>query len=130
MAPGRLPLNKSGPEERASFLLATLRCRCPRCGVGPLFVNLLEVRFACSSCGLDLRQVDTGDGAAVGVILVLGAFIVALAFWVEFRFEPPLWLHVILWPAVTIPLAVLLMRPAKAALIAQQYRHRAAEMGL
>jgi uncharacterized protein (DUF983 family) len=79
---------------------------------------------------LDLRQVDTGDGAAVGVILVLGAFIVAMAFWVEFRFEPPLWLHVILWPAVTIPLAVLLMRPAKAALIAQQYRHRAAEMGL
>jgi len=74
--------------------------------------------------------VDTGDGATVGVILVLGAFVVAMAFWVEFRFEPPLWLHALIWPVVTIPLAVLLMRPAKAALIAQQYRHRSAEMGL
>jgi uncharacterized protein (DUF983 family) len=79
---------------------------------------------------LDFRLVDTGDGASVGVIMVLGAFIVGMAFWVEFRFEPPLWLHAVLWPVVTIPLAVILMRPAKAALIAQQYRHRSAEMGL
>jgi uncharacterized protein (DUF983 family) len=132
MAPVRLLPNKPGPtpERRAPFLLIVLRCRCPRCGTGPLFKNLLEVRSVCSSCGLDFRQVDTGDGAAVGVILVLGALIVAVAFWVEFRFEPPLWLHAIIWPVVTIPLALILMRPAKAALIAQQYRHRAAEMGL
>jgi uncharacterized protein (DUF983 family) len=31
---------------------------------------------------------------------------------------------------VTIPLAILLMRPAKAALVALQFRHRASEMGL
>ncbi len=79
---------------------------------------------------MDLRGGDPGDGATVGVILVLGAIVVGLAFWVEFRFEPPLWLHAILWPAFTIPAAVLLMRPAKAALIALQYRHRAREMGL
>ena len=65
----------------------------------------------------------------VGVILVLGAIIVFLAFWVEIRFEPPLWVHAIIWPLVTIPAAILMMRPAKAALIAQQYRYRAAEMG-
>jgi len=105
-------------------------CRCPRCGQGKLFKNLLETRPACLFCGLDFTQVDTGDGAAAGVIMVLGAFVVGMAFWVEFRFNPPLWVHVILWPFVTIPLAILLMRPAKAALIAQQYRHRASEMGL
>ena len=81
-------------------------------------------------CGLDLRAHDAGDGAVVGVIFVLGAVVVGLAFWVEFRFEPPLWLHALLWPAVTIPLAVLLMRPAKAALVALQFRHRASEMGM
>ena len=79
---------------------------------------------------MDLRGGDPGDGAVVGVILVLGAIVVGPAFWVEFRFEPPLWMHAILWPAFTIPAAVLLMRPAKAALIALQYRHRAREMGL
>ena len=113
-----------------SLLHVALACRCPRCGEGRLFRNLLEVRARCDTCGLDLREHDAGDGAAVGVILVLGAIVVALAFWVEFRFSPPLWLHAVLWPVVTIPLAVALMRPAKAALVAQQYRHRASEMGL
>ena len=68
--------------------------------------------------------------AAVSGALVLGAIVVGLAFWVEFRFNPPLWVHAVLWPVVTIPLAVAVMRPAKAALIALQYRHRSSEMGL
>jgi len=117
-------------EEPPSVLRAALACRCPRCGRGPLFHNLLEVRDRCEACGLDLRACDTGDGAIVGVIMMLGAIVVALAFWVEFRFSPPLLVHAILWPVVTLPLAILMMRPAKAALVALQYRHRASEMGL
>ncbi len=95
-----------------------------------MFAGLLEVRPSCEICGLDLSRHDAGDGAIVGVILVLGAILVALAFWVEFRFSPPLWVHAIIWPVVTVPAAVLMMRPAKAALIALQYRVRASEMGL
>ena len=109
---------------------AALTCRCPRCGQGALFRGLLEVRERCGVCGLDLRQGDAGDGATVGVILVLGAIVVGMAIWVEVHFTPPLWVHAIIWPTVTIPLAILMMRPAKAALIALQYRHRASEMGL
>ena len=116
--------------EPASILHAALACRCPRCGQGRLFQGLLDIRPRCEVCGLDLSTHDAGDGAVVGVILVLGAIVVALAFWVEFRFSPPLWLHAILWPVVTVPLAVLMMRPAKAALIALQFHHRASEMGL
>ena len=70
------------------------------------------------------------DNGGEGVILLLGAIVVVLAFWVEFRFAPPFWVHAVLWPVVTVPLAVLLMRPAKAALVALQFRHRATEMGL
>ena len=62
--------------------------------------------------------------------MVLGAIVVALAFWVEFRFAPPLWVHAMLWPVVTVPLAILIMRPIKAALVAAQFRTRAREMGL
>jgi uncharacterized protein (DUF983 family) len=91
---------------------------------------LLEIRPRCEVCGLDLRAHDAGDGAVVGVILVLGAIVMVLAFWVEFRFSPSLWLHAVLWPLVTVPLAILMMRPAKAALVALQFRHRASEMGL
>jgi uncharacterized protein (DUF983 family) len=116
------------PDTTESLLSLALRCRCPRCGRWQLFRGLLEVREACPVCGLDLRRHDAGDGAVVGVILVLGALIVALAFWVEMRFAPPLWVHVVLWPVVTVPAAILMMRPAKAALIVQQYRYRASEM--
>jgi uncharacterized protein (DUF983 family) len=91
---------------------------------------LLTLRPACLVCGRDLGQADTGDAGAGGVIMVLGAIVIGLAFWVEFRFEPPLWVHAILWPAITVPLAVLIMRPVKAALVAALFRHRASEMGL
>ena len=107
---------------------AALRCRCPRCGVGRLYDGLLTVRPACTECGLDLTEVDTGDGAASAVIFVLGAVIMGAVFFVEFRFNPPAWVHLLLWPTITIPLAILMMRPLKAALIMQHYRHRVSEM--
>jgi uncharacterized protein (DUF983 family) len=53
-----------------------------------------------------------------------------LAFWVEFRFSPPLWVHALLWPVVTISAALLMMRPLKSALVALQFRHRKSEMGV
>lgn len=109
---------------------AALLCRCPRCGKGALFAGVLMVRDRCAVCGVDLRQADTGDGPAVLVIFALATVVVALAFWVEFTFEPPLWVHVVLWPLVTVPLALAMMRPLKAAMVALQFKHRASEMGL
>jgi hypothetical protein len=41
-----------------SPFVAGLRCRCPRCGEGPLFDGLLSVRESCTVCGLDLRARD------------------------------------------------------------------------
>jgi uncharacterized protein (DUF983 family) len=113
-----------------SVLRAALTCRCPRCGEGALFRGLLTIRDECPVCHLDLRNVDTGDGGAFGVMFLLCIVIVALAFWVEFTFSPPLWVHIVLWPVVTVPLAIVLMRPTKAALVALQFRYRAREMGL
>ena len=91
---------------------------------------MLSVRERCAVCGLDLRAHDAGDGPAVAVILVLGALVMIGAFWLEFHFSPPLWVHVILWPVITLPAAIAMMRPMKAALVALQYRHRSSEMGL
>ena len=107
-----------------------LTCRCPRCGRGKLFNGVLAVHERCPACQLDLRQSDTGDAGAVLVIIVLGAIVGGLAIWTEFRFSPPLWLHAVLWPAITVPAAIALMRLSKSAMIAMQYRHRSTEMGL
>ncbi|MBL8703062.1 MAG: DUF983 domain-containing protein [Alphaproteobacteria bacterium] len=103
---------------------AGLRCRCPRCGEGRLFEGVLTVRERCSSCGLDLRAHDSGDGPAVFVILILGALVVVAALIVEVKFEPPLWAHALIWPGFIVAGAIAMLRPLKATLIALQYRHR------
>jgi len=106
-----------------SPLRAALWCRCPRCGDGKLFTGLLTVRPNCPACGLDLSAEDAGDGPQVFVIFLLGAIVVGLAAWVEVRFAPPVWLHLVLWTPLTLAGALLLLRPLKAGLIALQYRH-------
>jgi uncharacterized protein (DUF983 family) len=109
---------------RQSPLDVALRGACPRCGRGRLFSGVLGVVDRCSVCDLDLRGNDAGDGPAVFVILGLGAIIMIGVFWVEFRFEPPWWVHVLLWGPITVGLAVWLLRVLKAWLVLQQYTHR------
>ncbi|WP_428684530.1 DUF983 domain-containing protein [Reyranella sp.] len=113
---------------RQSPLDVALRGACPRCGKGRLFAGLLNVVDRCVSCGLDLRGNDAGDGPAVFVILGLGAIIMILVFWVEFRYEPPWWLHVVIWLPLTFALAVGMLRFLKALLVAQQFAHRTTEL--
>lgn len=70
-------------------------------------------------------MVDSGDGPAVFVILILGFIVVGLALWVELRFEPPMWLHLVLWTPLILGGAIGMLRPFKAVLIALQFRHKA-----
>jgi uncharacterized protein (DUF983 family) len=104
-----------------------LRCRCPQCGRGKLFAGLLTVRERCEVCGLDLRAHDSGDGPAAFLILILGAIDVIGAIWVETAFEPPFWVHILIWPVVTLVGTIGLMRPMKAIMMAIQFRHRHSE---
>lgn len=98
-------------------------CRCPRCGRGKLFKNLLEVRDSCDVCGLDLSPHDTGDGAIVFVILFLGAIVTTLAIIVETTFRPPIWVHLVIWvPTITI-LSIVMLRLFKGVLIALHFKN-------
>ena len=88
------------PEQQSvSPLYAAVLARCPRCGKGRLFKNLLEMRQECDRCDLDYRFIDTGDGPAVFAIFILGFLICGLALYVEFTYEPAVWVHVVLWGA-------------------------------
>ncbi|GGC32459.1 membrane protein [Siccirubricoccus deserti] len=108
----------------APLVRAALLGRCPRCGSGPLFIRGLEVREECPQCGLDLRAHDAGDGPAVAGIFLVGAIAVIAALMIDSRFQPPLWVHALLWPALVLPLTLLVMRLAKAALVGLHYRQR------
>lgn len=108
-------------------MTAGLLCRCPRCGKGPLFVNVLNMRDSCTACGLDYKFVDTGDGPAVFAIFILGFISMGLAMIAEFKFGVPWWVHVLLLGVLMPLLAVFLLRFLKAILIALQFKNRAEE---
>jgi uncharacterized protein (DUF983 family) len=112
-----------------SPLKTGLACRCPRCGRGRLYAGFLTLAPACPVCHLDYAKADSGDGPAVFIILLLGAIVVAAALIVEVRYEPPYWVHMALWPPLVLGGALALLRPLKAMMIAQQYRHAAAGFG-
>ncbi len=83
------------PEHKSvSPLYAAVMARCPRCGEGKLFKNVLETREKCDGCDLDYRFIDTGDGPAIFAIFILGFLICGMALYVEFTYEPQVWVHV------------------------------------
>lgn len=100
--------------------------KCPRCRQGDLFKPglTLSLRKQCESCNLDLEKNDSADGPAVFLIFVLGTLLVPLALMVDHVFAPPLWVHFVLWSAVTLGLTLGMLRPLKAYIIALQYKHR------
>lgn len=111
------------PQRPVSSLRQALLCRCPRCGDGPVFTGVLTVVRICWACGLDLSAYDTGDGPAALVIMVLGTIVVGLALWVELRYEPPFWVHALLWTPLIIAGSIALLRVMKAWLVGQHYRY-------
>ena len=112
---------------RPSVLAASLWGRCPRCGKGRLFGGYLKVARSCSSCGLDYTGFEAGDGPAVFVILIVGAIVAGGALLVEVAFQPPYWVHALIWGPALLILSLGLLRPLKAAMIVLQYKHKAEE---
>lgn len=95
-----------------------------------MFSGFLKLAPACSMCGLSYEKLDQGDGPAVFIILIAGFVVCGLALWVEVTYEPPYWVHVVLWTPLTLALTLGLLRPLKSLMIFQQYRMRAEEARL
>src|SRR5580658_4475171 len=93
-------------------ILAGLACRCPRCGKGKMFAGFLGLKPTCEACGLDYSFVDAGVGAALVT---------------EVLYQPPLWVHAVLWLPLILLTTLVPLRSMKGVLIALQYHHKAAE---
>ncbi len=115
------------PGVSPSPFVAGLTCRCPRCGKGKLYRGFLNVAPRCEACGLDYAFVDAGDGPAIFVILIAGIIVVAAALITEVRYQPPLWVHALLWVPLILVVTLLPLRLIKSLLIALQFHHKAAE---
>ncbi len=104
-----------------------LRGKCPRCAIGSTFSGYLKVAERCPVCDLGLEGHDTGDGAVVPAMLLLGSLIVGMAAYVEFTYEPPLWVHGVVWAPTIFALTMMILQPLKGMSIALQYRYRSTE---
>lgn len=113
----------SGP--RPSPVWCGIAGRCPACGRGRLFNGFLRLAKSCNVCSLDYAFADAGDGPAVFVILIVGFIVVGSALYVELAYEPPMWVHAVLWPPLLLALALGLLRFLKGLMIALQFRNDA-----
>lgn len=111
-------------EARPSPLRAGLHARCPACGKGALFDGFLTVKQRCGRCDADLSGQDSGDGPVPFIILLVGFIVVFGVLVAEIAWEWPAWLHLMVWLPLTVILVLAVLRPAKALIIALQYRHR------
>jgi uncharacterized protein (DUF983 family) len=120
-------LSQDATRTLSQAIVAGLRCACPRCGRGKLFQGFLSLRPRCEVCGLDYGFADSGDGPAVFIVLLGGAIVVAAALITEIEFQPPYWLHAVLWLPLILIVTLGPLRPMKGLMIALQFHHKAAE---
>jgi uncharacterized protein (DUF983 family) len=99
--------------------------RCPRCGDGRLFAGFISVAPHCEVCGLDYAFADAGDGPAVFVALFGGFIVLGAALWTEIAYQPPMWVHMVVFLPLTLIVCLGMLRPLKGVLIALQYRNKA-----
>jgi uncharacterized protein (DUF983 family) len=118
----------SEPGRSLRFAILTgLKGDCPRCGQAPLFSGLLTLAPRCKNCSLDYGFADSGDGPAVFVSFIGGLLVLGAAVWVELLYEPPLWVHILVFFPLTFLVCLALLRPTKGLLIALQFHYKAEE---
>ncbi len=72
--------------------------------------------------GLACRCPRCGEGKLFAGFLVLG-----LALYVEIAYEPPIWLHLLMWLPLAVIVCLALLRPMKGLAVALQFAHKAEE---
>jgi uncharacterized protein (DUF983 family) len=96
--------------------------RCPRCGKGKILKSYLTVAGQCSECGLPLNKHEQGDGPAFFAITIVGTLVAIFATITEVKYEPPFWLHAVLWIPFVVLGSLLCLHYLKAAFIHVQYK--------
>jgi uncharacterized protein (DUF983 family) len=99
-----------------------LHPRCPRCGTGKLFKDMLGVVDECSACGLVLKHHDAADAPTFFALVIVGFGITVGAALVEINFAPAMWVHAALWIPLTFIGAILCLRLFKTVFITIEHR--------
>ena len=80
-----------------------------------MFSAFISVVARCDKCGLDYSFADSGDGPAVFIALFGGFFVLGVALLTEIAYQPPMWVHMVLFLPLTLVVCLGLLRPFKGA---------------
>jgi len=110
-----------------SLFSLSMSGKCPACYQTSLFSSAVAFKASCEECGLDISDHDNGDGPATGVMLVAGAVMLMVAFFIEVSYHPPLWVHIVVGSIVILLSSWWSLRFFKAMLLTLHYRLRIKE---
>jgi len=122
-SPDSEPKSGGQPDTASAALLGL----CPKCGARTLFDGVAKFAPRCRACGLDFSQFNVGDGPAAFLTLIVGTIVAIGAIWLQLSFEPPFWVHAVLWVPLATALTIGGLRVAKAWLLGAEYRRGAVE---
>lgn len=95
--------------------------KCMNCGHRGVLTGFLSVNHACSKCGEEFHHQRADDAPPYFTITIVGHIIIPALLVVEVLWRPEIWIHMAIWPLLTVLLALVLMRPIKGALIGLQW---------
>ncbi len=116
-------LDTQPPRDWKQSVLRGLKGKCPHCGTGKLFGKFLKPVDQCEACGEAMHHQRADDLPPYIVITIVGHIVVGLVIMVDDR-NWPMWVHMAIWPPLTLVLALALMQPVKGAVIGLQWANR------
>jgi uncharacterized protein (DUF983 family) len=93
------------------------RNRCPVCGKGKVFQGYLKLVPECEVCRAPLGQLRADDAPPYFVIFIVGHLLIPPVLWIEKAYQPPMWLHMVVWLPLFAAFCILLLRPVKGATV-------------
>lgn len=96
--------------------------RCPRCGEGALFKDMLGIVDECAKCGLVLKHHDAADAPTFFALCIVGLLVTVGAALVEINFAPALWIHAAIWIPLTFIASIVCLRIFKTLFITVEHR--------
>ena len=111
------PLTYAPPSSVWQAMGRGLRNRCPICGQGRVFAGFLKVVPECEVCHAPLGQLRADDAPPYFVIFIAGHLLIPPVLWIEKAYQPPMWLHMVVWLPLFAIVCTLLLRPVKGATV-------------
>ena len=116
--------DENAPRPAKEAILRGLSMRCPACGKGHMFYKFLKVSDHCPDCGEALHYHQADDAPPYFTIMIVGHIIVPMMLWLELEYLPPIWVHMALWPALTLLLSLWLLPRLKGGIVGWQWAAR------